>query len=61
MEGLHTVGGHLLKDKYQISVLCMMCILKSSYNVIIIVCIYCMYVLMLFPHEYVYEQNAITV
>jgi hypothetical protein len=31
--GLHAVGGNLLKDKYQIFVLCMMCILKSSYNV----------------------------
>jgi hypothetical protein len=51
VEGLHAVGGHLLKDKYQIFVLCMMCILKSSYNVIRIVCIYCMYVLMLFLHE----------
>jgi hypothetical protein len=51
VEGLHAVGGHLLKDKYQISVLCMMCILKSSYNVIRIVCIYSMYVLMLFSHE----------
>jgi hypothetical protein len=26
MEGLHTVGGHLLKDKYQFSIRCMMCI-----------------------------------
>jgi hypothetical protein len=33
MGGLHIVGGHILKYKYQISVLCMMCILKSSYNV----------------------------
>jgi hypothetical protein len=37
MGGLHIVGGHLLKDKYQIFILCMMCILKSSYNVVIIV------------------------
>jgi hypothetical protein len=51
MEGLHVVGGHILKDKYQIFVLCMMCILKSSYNVIRIVCKYCMHVLMLFLHE----------
>jgi hypothetical protein len=42
--GLHAVGGHLLKYKYQISILCMMCILKTSYNVIRIVCIYCVYV-----------------
>jgi hypothetical protein len=55
VEGLHPVGGHLLKYKYQIYVLCMMCIFKSSYNVIIIVCIYFMYVLMLFLHETVYE------
>jgi hypothetical protein len=51
VEGLHIVVGHLLKDKYQIFVLCMMCILKSSYNIIRIVFIYCMYVLMLFMHE----------
>jgi hypothetical protein len=26
MEGLHVVGGHLLKDKYQFFVRCMLCI-----------------------------------
>jgi hypothetical protein len=25
MEGLHAVGGHVLKDKYQISIDCMLC------------------------------------
>jgi hypothetical protein len=49
--GLHTVGENILKYKYQIFVLCMMCILKSSYNVVRIVCVYFLYVLMLFPHE----------
>jgi hypothetical protein len=39
MGGLHVVGGYLLKDKYQISILCMMCILKLSYNVVRIVCV----------------------
>ena len=39
MDGMHTVGGHILKDKYQIFVLCMMCILKSSYNVVRIICV----------------------
>jgi hypothetical protein len=51
MEGLHVVGGHLLKDKYQIFVLCMMCIVYMCYNVIIIVCVYCMYVLLSLPHK----------
>jgi hypothetical protein len=61
MEGLHAVGGHLLKYKYQIFVLCMMCILYMCYNVIRIVCVYCMYVLLSLPHEYVYEHNVMSV
>jgi hypothetical protein len=55
MEGLHAVGGYLLKYKYQIFVLCMMRILYMRYNVMRIVCVYCMYVLLSLPHEYVYE------
>jgi hypothetical protein len=51
MEVLHAIGGHLLKYRYPILFISMLCILKSSYNVIRIVCIYCMYVLILFPHE----------
>jgi hypothetical protein len=51
MEVMYAIGGHVLQYKYPIFVLYMMCILKSSYNVIRIVCIYCMYVLMLFPHQ----------
>jgi hypothetical protein len=39
VEGLHAVGGHILKDKYQILVLSMLCILKLSYNVVRIVCV----------------------
>jgi len=61
VEGMHAIGGHMLKYKYQIFVLCMMCILESSYNVIRIVWKYCMHVLMLFLHEYVYEHNFITI
>jgi hypothetical protein len=61
MEGLHIIGGHLLKYKYQIFVLYMMCILYMCYNVIIIVCVYCMYVLLLLPHGYVYEHNVVSI
>jgi hypothetical protein len=48
---MHKFGGHLLKDKYQIFVLCMMCIVYMCYNVTRIVCVCCMYVLLSLPHE----------
>jgi hypothetical protein len=61
MEGLSAVGFHLLKDKYQILVPYMMCILYMCYNVIKILCVYCMYVLLSLQHEYLYEHNVMTV